>query len=102
MKNDWMLVGVCGLVVGVYAFMAQSGILELLSPNPAESYYNLLVEGFRAGHLSVKQDIPLGLTQLPDPYDPVANEVYKDWPYRMLDLSYYKGRLYLYWGERPR
>ena len=82
MKNDWrILVGVCGLVIAVYAYMAQSGILELLTPNPAKSYYNLLVEGFRAGHLSLNVEAPPGLTQLADPYDPVANEVYKDWPY---------------------
>ena len=102
MKNEWrVLVGVCVLVVGAYSYMAESGVLELLSPNPADSYYNLLVEGFRGGHLSLKKDVPLGLTQLADPYDPVANEVYKDWPYRMLDMSYYKGHLYLYFGVTP-
>jgi hypothetical protein len=78
---SWILVAVCVLVVGIYTCMAESGILELLSPNPADSYYNLLVGGFRSGHLSLKKEPPLGLTQLADPYDPVANEVYKDWPY---------------------
>ena len=60
MKTAWRLhVGLCALVIGAYAYMAQSGILELLSPNPAQSYYNLLVEGFRAGHLSLSQNVPL-------------------------------------------
>ncbi len=102
MKASWgLLVAVCALVIGAYAYIAQSGILELLTPDPAESYYNLLVEGFRAGHLSLNKAAPLGLTQLADPYDPVANQVYKNWPYRMLDMSYYKGRLYLYFGVTP-
>jgi tetratricopeptide (TPR) repeat protein len=102
MKNEWrVLVGVCALVVGVYAYVAQSGILELFISDPAEVYYNLLVQGFRAGHLSLKKDVPIALTQLPDPYDPKANAVYQDPPYRMLDMSYYKGKLYLYWGVTP-
>ena len=102
MNNAWRSLGaVCVLVIALYAYMAQSGVLELLSPNPAESYYNLLVEGFRSGRLSLKKEVPLGLTQLADPYDASANGPYKAWPYRMLDMSYYKGRLYLYFGVTP-
>jgi tetratricopeptide (TPR) repeat protein len=102
MKNEWrILAAVCAVVVGVYAYVAQSGILELFIPDPAEVHYNLLVRGFRAGHLSLKKEVPIALTQLSDPYDPTANAVYQDWPYRMLDLSYYKGKLYLYWGVTP-
>ncbi len=102
MKNaSRLLAAVCVLVVGAYAYMAESGMLELLSSNPADSYYNLLVDGFRSGHLSLRKEVPPGLTQLANPYDPIANEVYKGRPYRMLDMSYYKGRLYLYFGVTP-
>jgi len=102
MKNKWRVIGaVCVLVIAVYAYLAQSSILELLNPNPAESYYNLLVEGFRSGHLSLKKDVPRGLTQLADPYDTTANMGYQFPPYRMHDLSYYKGKLYLPWGITP-
>ncbi|MGA2137465.1 MAG: hypothetical protein ABSH14_01240 [Verrucomicrobiia bacterium] len=53
MKTGWIsLAAVCALVLGVYAYMAQSGPLELLSPTAADTYYNLLVQGFRAGQLS--------------------------------------------------
>jgi hypothetical protein len=102
MKNAWITLGaVCALVIGVYAYMPQSGVLELVSPSASETYYNLLVQGFRAGQLNLKKDVPPGFTKLADPYDPAANISYWAQPYRMLDLSYYKGKLYLYWGVTP-
>jgi tetratricopeptide (TPR) repeat protein len=102
MKNTWTsLAAVCALVLGVYAYMAQSGALELLSPTAADTYYNLLVQGFRAGHLSLNKDVPPDFSRLADPYDPAVNLPYQAPPYRMLDLSYYKGKLYLYFGITP-
>jgi hypothetical protein len=92
---------VCVLVIGFYAYAARSGPVELLSLNAADTYYNLLVQGFRAGHLSLKKEVPPGFTQLADPYDPTANVLYRSDSYRMLDMSYYKGRLYLYFGVTP-
>ncbi len=81
--------------------MAESGLLELLSPNAAGTYYNLLVQGFRVGHLSLEKEVPPGLAQLPDPYDSTANAPYWYLPYLLHDLSYYEGRLYLYFGVTP-
>jgi tetratricopeptide (TPR) repeat protein len=102
MKNAWgPLAAVCVLVIAVYAYMAQSGLLELLSPNAADAYYNSLVQGFRAGQLNLKKEVPPGLAQAADPYDPPASIPYWALPYRVLDLSYYKGRLYLYFGITP-
>ncbi|HUI05873.1 MAG TPA: tetratricopeptide repeat protein [Verrucomicrobiae bacterium] len=97
------------LVVGVYAYTAHSGFYELLSPTAADAYYNLLVQGFRAGQLSMKQQVPPEIAQLADPYDPSANAVQRlqlhdlRWSQRrrVHDLSYYKGRLYLYFGVTP-
>ncbi|MGO9526458.1 MAG: tetratricopeptide repeat protein [Verrucomicrobiia bacterium] len=102
MKNAWIsLAVVCALVSGVYAYTAHSGFLASTGLNAADNYYNLLVQGFRAGQLSLKKDVPPGLAELADPYDPTANEVYRAAPYRLHDLSYYKGRLYLYFGVTP-
>jgi len=102
MKTVWPSLGaVCLLVVAVYAYMPQSGVLELVSPNASETYYNLLVQGFRAGQLNLKKDVPPGFAQLADPYDPAATGPYWVQPHRMLDLSYYKGRLFLYFGVTP-
>jgi tetratricopeptide (TPR) repeat protein len=81
--------------------VAQSGVWEALSPNAAGSYYNLLVQGFRVGQLSLKKETPVGFAQLADPYDPAANALYRRFPYRLHDPSYYNGRLYLYFGVTP-
>ncbi len=96
-----ILGAVCAVVIGVYAGTAHSGFWESLSLNPAESYYNLLVQGFRAGQLSLNKDAPPGLTQLADPYDPVANARYRGAFYQLHDLSYYRGKLYVYFGVTP-
>jgi len=102
MKNTWILLAaVCVLAIGVYVYTAQLSVLKFLGPNAADAQYNLLAQGFRAGQLSLKKDVPLGLTQLADPYDPVANIRYRSVPYLMNDLSYYKGRLYIYFGITP-
>ncbi len=107
MKNERrILLGVCALVIGTYLCIARSGVWETMSRNPADEYYNLLVQGFRAGQLSIKMDAPPGLTRLSDPYDPAANARYRApanraAPNRLHDLSYYKGKLYLYFGVTP-
>ena len=86
-----VLGAVCALVIGVYAYAAHSGYMEVLSLNAADTYYNLLVQGFRAGQLSLKKEVPSGLAQLTDPYDPSANALYRHTPYRMNEMTYYKG-----------
>jgi len=96
-----ILATVCVAVIGVYAYTTQSGASELLSPSAADTHYNLLVQGFRAGQLSLKKEAPPGLAQLADPYDPIANASYRDMPYRLHDLSFYKGKLHLYYGVTP-
>ena len=90
---------VCVLVIGMYAWFAEPGsTLALKSPRAEDSYYNLLVQGFRAGQLNLKVEAPPGLAQLADPYDPAVNTPYTRQVY---DMSYYKGKLYLYFGITP-
>ena len=102
MKNEWrVLAGVCVLVVGVYAYAAYSGFMAAPDQKAAGDSYNELVEGFQANQLNLKVDVPDGLTQLANPYDPIANAAYRTGKYRLLDLSYYKGRLYIYFGVTP-
>jgi tetratricopeptide (TPR) repeat protein len=67
----------------------------------ANTYYNQLVEGFQAGQLSLKVDVPDGLAQLANPYDPNATAQYRTTKYALRDLSYYKGKAYLYFGVTP-
>ena len=72
------------------------GRLEsLVSDKPSDAYYNLLVQGFGDGHLSLKKEVPPGFASLTDPYDPDANRLYRGFAFTELnDQSYYKGRLY--------
>jgi tetratricopeptide (TPR) repeat protein len=91
-----ILAAVCALVIGVYAYTARSGYVASSSLNAADDYYNLLVQGFRAGQLNLKTPVPPRLAQLADPYDPSAHA-----QYGVLDMSYYKGKLYLYYGVTP-
>ncbi len=64
------------------------------------AYYNLLVDGFSAGQLNLKVDVPAGLAALPDPYDPQANHVYRT-QHHLHDTSYYGGKLHIYYGITP-
>ena len=96
MKTAWRLLAAgCVLVIGMYACTAQLSALESLILNAADNRYNLLVQGFRAGQLSLNKEVPPGFAQLADPYDPVANALYRGLAYDLIELSYYKGRLYL-------
>lgn len=91
------------LVLSVYAWIVR-GAHQELGEDPKRAYYNLLVEGFRAGRLSLPLTPPAELERLPDPYDPAANERFRGPMFetgRVHDLSYYRGRLYLYFGVTP-
>lgn len=59
-------------------------------------YYNLQTDGFLEGQLSLKYAGDPGIAQLKDPYDPAQNA-----PYRVMDMSYYQGRYYIYFGPTP-
>ena len=86
------------LVVVVYAWAAHPGIPLSGRMSAADNYYNLLVQGFRVGQLSLKQQVPPALAQLANPYDPSAYASYRE---ETGDMSYYKGKLYLYFGVSP-
>jgi len=105
---------VCALVIGFYAWSANPGASEVLGSGAQDSYYNLLVQGFRDGHLNVKREVPPGFAALGnDAPDPAGNAgsrwVERDpwgdmsWmeTHGLHDLSYYKGKLYLYFGVTP-
>jgi hypothetical protein len=63
----------------------------------ADNYYNLLVQAFRVGQLNLKIEVPPALAHLADPYDPHAHLPYQE----VGDMSYYRGKLYLYFGVTP-
>jgi tetratricopeptide (TPR) repeat protein len=98
--SRWMQRGllgaVCVFVIGVYAYSAHSGFSVSASPKAADEYYNLLVQGFQSGKLSLKKELGPDLARLPAS-DPFPSKL----PDGLLDLSYYKGRLFLYFGVTP-
>jgi tetratricopeptide (TPR) repeat protein len=97
-----MLGTVCALVIGFYAASARVGQNEMRITRAQDSYYNLLVRGFRAGQLNLKTEVPSGLAKLADPYDPLANGEYLQADgHPLQDLSYYHGKLYLHYGITP-
>ena len=90
------------LVVAAYLFLGGMGVTDRDNPEPREAAYNLLARGLLAGHLYLDKAAPDVLTSLKDPYDPEANRVAREDPrYRLHDLSYRGGRLYLYFGVAP-
>lgn len=90
----------CALVAGLFAWMATISTTELTGWSAADNHYDLLVEGFQHGHLSLNKEAPPELGQLADPYDPVTNARYRLGA-GLHDMSYYRGKLYLYFGVSP-
>jgi len=88
----------CLGVVALYGWIAQAGAARDQVEKPENAYYNLLVQGFRHGQLNLKVEVPPGLLQLPDPYDPVANEAFRA---TLHDTSLFQGKIYLYFGVVP-
>ncbi len=92
----------CALALAVFAVLAfyswaVSPEQKLFaSGDGGGSYYNLLVNGFRAGHLSLQVEVPPAVLKLKNPYDPKQNA-----PFGMHDVSYFKGKYYLYFGAGP-
>jgi tetratricopeptide (TPR) repeat protein len=101
-SGRWMQRGIlaaaCVVVVVVYVCAAHPGIPLSGRMGAADNYYNLLVRGFRAGQLNLTRGVPPALAQLPDPYNPSAYPSYAE---EVGDMSYYKGKLYLYFGVTP-
>ncbi|HVW21226.1 MAG TPA: tetratricopeptide repeat protein [Opitutaceae bacterium] len=100
-RERLVLGAVCAAVVAIYFASAHSGLWEALAGDPARSYYNEQVAGFREGRLSLAKPAPPGLGRLRDPYDPAANRPFRGYPVLAEDLSYFRGRFYLYFGVAP-
>lgn len=95
-REVWFL-GVLALVASVWFFWttAQPNGGAFLV-NERSGYYGALAKGFLGGHLHVDIKPAPGLLALEDPYDPVANA-----PYRVHDMTLWKGNYYLYYGVSP-
>lgn len=92
----------CALIIFVFVWVANSGMLELWGNGAKDTYYNLLVQGFLSGQLDINRKAPLELMQLNDPYNPYFNSPCRFRDHAPIaDMSFYKGKLYLYFGVTP-
>jgi len=78
-----------------YAWTPSSYSVHWFSRTPT-GFYNELCDAFLNGQVSLKRQPDPRLIALADPYDPALNV-----RFRVNDLSYYKGRYFLYMGPAP-
>ncbi len=63
--------------------------------------YNLVVAGFRSGHVWLAKDAPEALAHAANPYDFATYRPYLAAPWGLIDMSYFRGHLYAYFGVTP-
>ena len=96
-----LVAAVCTATLCVYGVCAHFGTAVWGNDDPREAVYNRMIDGFAKGQLSLARDVPAGFSKLRDPYDPAQNSPYRTPPYLLYDLSYYRGKLYAYFGPGP-
>jgi hypothetical protein len=85
------------LCAAFFAWTTVSDGLDWHFGQKQTDYYNLLVDGFLDGHLSLKQEVPAALLQCADPYDPAKRPA----GVALHDASLYQGKYYIYYGVVP-
>jgi hypothetical protein len=88
------------VIAGLAALLASSRSYVWSGP-AAEEPYNLIVAGFRSGHLWLGKEAPPGLVAASNPYDFATYRPYLAAPWSLTDLSYYRGHIYAYFGAAP-
>ncbi len=91
----------CALVIAGFAALLGSSRAYVWSGPAAHESYNLVVEGFRSGHVWLAEDVPGPLLRAPNPYDFATYRQFLGPPWNLIDLSYFKGHLYAYFGVTP-
>ncbi len=87
---------VAALVAFYYLWQARAGNGPFEWGHDLDGYYNLLAQGFAAGHLYVPVQPSPQLLALPDPWNPKV-----DSSLRRQDMALYGGHYYLYFGAAP-
>jgi hypothetical protein len=97
--NPWTIVTVLFFAaVAVYDVWTAATTVEGMHFDKAGSrYYGLLADALRHGDIALRIKPPQALLDLPNPYDPVANEPFRTTG-RLWDLSLRDGHLYAPWG----
>lgn len=100
LRREWPTLLLLGLTLAFYLWTATSSGNPIRFDLDQPDAYNRLTDGFLEGRLSLVEAPPKGLTELPNPFDPVANAQYRTGA-NIHDLSLYEDKLYLYWGPAP-
>jgi hypothetical protein len=87
-------------LAGFGELVALSGSYAGTGPAEGEST-NLVVDGFRSGHVWLAKDAPPELARAANPYDFATYRPYLGGRWGLVDLSYYHGHLYAYFGVTP-
>jgi len=97
-KAEWLWASLILVIVGCFYFWtAVSAGSKLTTSLQKDDLYNRLADGFLAGQLSFIEVPNPALAQLSDPWDPAQNG-----PLRQFhDVTYYRGKYYLYFGAVP-
>jgi tetratricopeptide (TPR) repeat protein len=95
------VIAACILVIaGFFAIVLSSRPYVWIQPASGEPY-NLVVEGFRQGHVWMAKEAPPALAAAANPYAFSTYRPYLGAPWGLIDLSYYKGHLFAYFGVTP-
>jgi hypothetical protein len=100
--GGWIRVGLLVAFLAFYVWTAASS-LPISFHSGSDGALGRLADALLHGRASIA-DASKGLVALDNPYDPVANAVYRagqDSPFGLHDLSLYQGRMYVYWGPTP-
>jgi hypothetical protein len=92
---DWVVFGFFGFAFAALALLSLDPLQHRLTSPEPPSYYGLLTEAFRLGQLHVPVEIDPKLLALENPYAGPQGAT------RPHDMSFYDGKLYLYYGPAP-
>ncbi len=95
-----VLLAAAAVAAGLAALVSASRGYAGVGPADAEPY-NLMVAGFRSGHTWLAKEAPPALSAVANPYEFKAYRTYLGPPWNLIDLSYYRGHLYAYFGATP-
>lgn len=93
----WLVALLCAAVAWFYLWTIESGDGPIRFGGKQGDYYNLLLDGWAAGQLHLKAEVPAELLAVSDPHD------LKQRPpgLGLHDTSLYRGKYYLYFGVAP-
>jgi hypothetical protein len=95
-----LIVFLLGILVVLTAYVWFASIGRWTSIPPTGYYYDQLADTFLHGHLDVASPLAAALLRLENPYDPEARNGVEGLR-EIWDLSFYNGKVYVYFGAAP-